>query len=332
MSRLSKLIVEGDRHIQSKQPFLKAHRAYNEWLLSHELNTQENIWFSEGDFLNRSTPDPWEYAVAMEFLENAKFGRKIIQAGNHEYSRAKDRYSLHPFEELDDVEVIYEETEMTLGSTEILILPYYYPHLRKDVGRMEEYYPTLTGEYDFIFGHLYFMDTYGSYCDISSLKGRKIIGHDHDARKAKITGTEEYAEYIGCPMPTSYTQRGQQGRLLVIDLETGTAEYIKIPMFLDYAEVTYPDPLPETEAQFTIWSVKDVPDKQVAIDHYQKQDPDFAYREILRKKDTPSSVKKADDGEDNVWSIKDWMQKFVEDKEKSDRVREIVDGKLAKTS
>lgn len=321
-------IIEGDRHIQSKKPFYEAHLAYNEWLLNQDWNNSDTVFFSQGDFFNKSNPDPWEYAIAVDFIERAKFSKIYIQAGNHEYSRPTDRYALHPLERFDNVDVLYEETQLEWENTKVLSLPFYYPNTRPDVGRMEDYYSRIheyeigKGHFDYVFGHLYFVNTYGSFVDVTRIDAdHKIFGHDH----SQFANSE--GEYMGTPMPHRFSEKGQQGRLLRIDCSQAKGEYIDIPRLLDYETVTYPNPLPEVESEYTIWDVEEAVDKQVAIEFYRKQDPKFVYRDIRKQKSESSSTNEKTDS-DAVWSIKDWLEKFLEDEEKSDEVKRIVREKL----
>lgn len=328
-----KLIVEGDRHIRSKPPYSHAHKAYTEWVIQQPWNNEDTIWFSEGDWLDKSYPDPEEYGIALDFFSRTNFNRYIIQAGNHEYSRPKDRYSIAPFEWFSNVEILYKETVLEFENTKILTLPFYYPYLREDVGRMEEHYSNLheidmgKETYDYIFGHLYFMDTFGSYCDMSNLKARqkKLFGHDHTIQ------SNSDGEYIGSPMPTSYTQRGQQGRLLLIDLETTEWEWIEVPMFLDFATISYPDDLPETNSMYTIWDIENVVDKEAAWKHYHGKGGDpFVVREYRIRKSESESDDSYDEDESN-WSLDELLNKYFSTNEVEDNVRKIVKGKLQKT-
>lgn len=325
-----KLIVEGDRHIKSQHPFNLAHYAYNDWVVQQPWNNPETIWFSEGDWYNTSYPDPEENAIALDFLHRTNFNRYIIQAGNHEYSRPKDRYSLSPLEKLG-VEILYQETVLNLGSLKILSLPFYYPYLRQDVGRMEEYYSRLhelpigQDEYDFIFGHLYFMNDFGSYCDMTNLKGKKFFGHDHGIR------SNEVGEYLGSPMPTSYTQRGQRGHLLLIDLEDGSYEYIDVPMFLDYATVKYPDPLPLVGADYVIWDVEGVVDKETTIEHYQRLEPNITFREFHTKDATGNDSEDVSPASEQ-WSLSAFLASFYEKNSTPIAVQTIINDKVNNTA
>lgn len=323
-----KLIVEGDRHIQSKQPFYDAHMAYNEWLLSQPFNSPSTVFFSQGDFFNKANPDPHEYALAVDFIERAEFDRIIIQAGNHEYNRPNDRYALHPLEHFEKVEVLYKETAFSIENTSFLSLPFFYPN-KRNVGRMEDYYPTLPqypvgqDHFDYLFGHLYFVDTYGSYVDVSKINAdRKIFGHDH------IQFSNRIGEYIGTPMPHRYTEKGQQGHLILIDCLDATEQYVDVPKIIDYETVTYPDPLPKTDVQYMIWDVEEAPDRSVAIDHYRKQDPNFTYREVRIKKPELSTETGDEGSEKEAWSINDWLENYLKETERSEEVAKIVREKM----
>lgn len=321
------LIVEGDRHIQSKEPFLRAHQAYNDWILSQPWNNEETVFFSEGDFFHKQNPDPKEYGVAVNFIERSKFKHIYIQAGNHEYSRPKNRWALHPLEHFDNVTVLYTETFFSIENTNFLSLPFYYPNTRPDVGKMEEYYPTIGEQFkdriDYLFGHLYFVDTFGSFVDVSGIEAKhRIFGHDH------IQMSNEVGTYIGTPMPHRYSEKGQQGRLLKIDCETTKSEWVTIPKILDYADVTYPGPLPESDAEFTIWDIHEAPNKQVAIEHYGSKNPNFAYRDVKVHRDEAAATD-FDEENGETWTIMDWLNRFFTQNEKSEAVQKIVKGKLA---
>lgn len=324
-----KLLLEGDRHITDKEPFAQAQRRYTEWLLDQPFNGPDTIYLSEGDFFDSASPTAKEWDIALEFVSRAKFRRMIIQAGNHDYHRKSDTLATSPLVNLPGVEVVTEEKEFLFDSLRVLCLPFFYPNSREGIGTMKEHYEGEVAEamkgkrFDLLIGHLFdrpVIEGSKDFVDLSGFDAEHIwLGHDHRAD----------LNYVGSPMPTSYTQKGHQGRLYLFDTESKSVEEIEIPRFIDYGEVTYPDALPAVDAEYVIWTVTESLDKQTTLDFYSESGKKPFYTRRIEKKREEKEQKLAEKSEHR--SIEEMFNDFCAEKGKPDRVKEIVLPLLAGT-
>lgn len=315
------IIIEGDRHIKRKEPYFSALSLYSNWILEQDWNNKANSFMSVGDLFDTASPTPSEYKLIIKFIQESKFKKIYILAGNHDYSRTKEQFSLMPLEEFSNVEIIYREKALEINGVNLLMLPYFYPHLHEDVTTMEEYYGNLHNtplgkkQYDYILGHLYMEDMFGSHCDIMNLKGHIIAGHDHIAR-----AVNDRAEYIGVPLPTRISDKGQEFHL--IELNESGKNYISIPKFIEYREVSYPDPLPETDSPFTIWDIKNVVSAETAKELYGKASDQLFIRELSYRKEVHDNNN--DEPKEESFSLKDYFEDFCSDRNIPSDVKNII--------
>jgi len=284
-----KIFFEGDLQIyksfseyQSESARFEATKLYIEWVLNNpKLNNKEVIYFSLGDFFENSLPSPEEYNLGLHYLSNGEWKEKYLLAGNHDYNRIKDSYSIDPFSKLPNTTLIKKPGVMTnFGDLRVLTLPYYYDHIFTDLKSMKEEYENMSGEYDLVVTHIQdesqeFGDR-GSI-DISKLKGNRIQGHIH-AVENNLSG------YVNSPIPCTKGEVLDKRYCFLYDTETKWIEKIEIPNFLGYEEVIYPNELKEPTSPYTLYTIKDYVDKASTIDFYKSKNPDMYIKEMVRKK------------------------------------------------
>jgi hypothetical protein len=184
--------------------------------------------------------------------------RKIILTGNH------DRSSLHgntlePFHERG-YEVIESPTDKYTGHASFFFLP--------DGTTQEDIDSMQAKDYDFIFTHLadetQTLDR--SHLDLSSLKGIRVSGHIHQFGKG----------YLGSTVITRYDERKKDSFLAVIDMDTKGIEYVKIPTYLDYVNVVYPEKITPEELRkenpdlrYALFTVTNSIDKEITKAYYE---------------------------------------------------------------
>lgn len=257
----NKIIVFGDDHVRFDEPFYSAKEAYFDWVIEQDFNNDSNIAVHVGDFFHSNHPTPREYDLAYWFLNSLNFNRIFILAGNgiHEYNRVKENYAIEPLDRINNVEIIVQPQESKLENLNILFLPWV-PNRKYNDMTMKEWYESLPEtQYDYIFGHFAHKKFFGTEINIPQLKGKKRMGHVHVPDN----------EYVGVNTITRADENGIDCKLQVIDMKTKEESIIKVPKFLDYYEVEYPNKLPEVEAQYSLWTIKNAPNKEKAEYEYK---------------------------------------------------------------
>jgi DNA repair exonuclease SbcCD nuclease subunit len=231
------IIIEKDRHMRSEIPFFIAHQQYNDWFLNQEWNNEENIFISLGDYFDKSKPTPDEYEMALSFFNKTKFKKIILLAGNHDYDRKLESYSIEPLASNKRIEIITYPEVQQIENMSFAFLPYYYDYSNSNEP-MKEAYTLLTPpfvESDFVLYH--FEDQTISFgkektgIDISYLKGKKIGGHIHKSQK-------NYE--LGMPVLWREDEKGESPTLGMIKTDKSFS-FIEVPKILDFYTVNYGD-------------------------------------------------------------------------------------------
>ena len=291
MRKQMKIFFEGDLQIyKSNSEYNKdsarfnAVKLYTDWVINNpKLNNKETIYFSLGDFFERALPSPEEYELGMYYLSQGKWQEKYILGGNHCYSRIKDTYSIQPFSKLKDTTLIFKPEELDIEGISCLCLPYFYDNVYSDLKPMKEEYESLVGDYDIIATHIQdennTMFGNNQSINISKLKGQRIQGHLHAIKDNKDG-------YVNSPLANTKAEILDKRYCFLYDIETKTIEKIEIPNFLNYSEVVYPEPITvnKEENSYTLYTIREVTDKQTVIDFYRQTNPNIYIKEIVKKK------------------------------------------------
>ena len=323
---MPKIIVVGDTHFQDTSPFYQAQKEFIDWFSSQPFNSKENIFLSLGDLFDRFNPSPKVNSMVLDFFENKmNFQKKYVISGNykHEYNTLKKNWAIDLLESLEGVKLIkYLEVEK-IGNLECLVLPWYYKTTHPEQLSIKEYYENLPEEisnkkYDFIFGHITDVDLFGELVDISYLQGKKVLGHVHSTNFGK--------SFLGTPYILSKNEKGDEKKIMSIDVETGEFEYITVPKFIDYYEVNYPDePVIPEDCSFPIFEVFNAPSIEIAKEKY---------KDIIIKKNGIHKVisdKDAEGGEVQAGkklTIKQFFENFCKENKVNSQVKEKIGGLL----
>ena len=240
-----KIFIEGDLQIKSNTEVeFKSRQDYIEWVLNNpNLNNEDTIYLSLGDFFDSANPNPIDYQLGLYYLQNLKCKQKIIIAGNHDYNRLKNSYSIDPLQEIDGVTLIKKPDKNLVFASgdyqlKAIVLPYYYDYIYDDLKSMREEYESYEGDYDVVFGHIEDeTQEFGSSTgiDISKLKGTRIQGHIHIGGKG----------YLESPVPNKTNEMLDHRYVYLLDIETKNIEKVEVPDLLRFETVRYPD-LPKT--------------------------------------------------------------------------------------
>lgn len=269
---MSELIISGDDHIIEKEPFFSAKRDYFNWYSAQYFNNPNNYALFLGDLFDKSLPSPNEYKLAINFINSLKFKKIIILGGNHCYCRSRNSYSINVFKEFENIVVITDHQEITIESLKCYLLPYIYPKVNKSIKDIYEALE-LEEEFDYVFGHLSNVPLFGEEIDISHIKGKKVMGHVHIIKD----------DFLGVPVITRYDERGQDCKLLSIDLFSKEETIINVPKFIDYYSLEYPNDPETVDALYPIWDILNCPvDTNIVWEKYKN----LFIRRIEKQKDT----------------------------------------------
>ncbi|MBD3216569.1 MAG: hypothetical protein GF311_28400 [Candidatus Lokiarchaeota archaeon] len=251
---MAKLILTADVHFTEVEPFYSAKLRFFEWLSKQSFNNSGNYFGILGDFGDKSKHTGLVNRKAISILKSLKFKKIFILTGNHDKSKQFGNF-LEPLKDLGNVEVIDTPIVNSVEGNNCLWLPHYY-RASEDDRLMKDMYENDFNEdsYDFVFYH--FPDEteqmFGKFIDISQIKGKKLGGDIHIQSE----------RYIGPPTKTRFTEKGQENRLLSVDLATKKLDSIPLPNFLDYISVNYPN-LPVIDSiQFPILDIDGAPSRK----------------------------------------------------------------------
>ena len=284
------LVVIGDMHLQNSEPKKSNCLDTLTWIIDNdELNNENNSALFLGDLCEINSPYEL-YSVFVDcFVNRSKFAKIYVVQGNHDTLNLSSILSL--FKPLKNVEVITEWQLLKFYNCNLLLLPFY-NHESTDRKSMIEEYSHLyenekikNTEIDYCCGHLEDDSSHFSkrFVDLSKLNVKHFLhGHIHTCN------LDKGGRFLGSACMNSSTESGTDKYIAVINGESKEYELVKLPKFMDYYEVSYPNPLPKIPTKFGIFLVRDALDKNTAIEEYSKQAEKLGYtfyaRKVLTKK------------------------------------------------
>jgi hypothetical protein len=313
---MPKIVVIGDTHFRTKEPFFSAGRDFALWLIDHPLNHPDNYIIFLGDITHDSIIEGELNSFLLDIFNQLAFKEIYIIHGNHTWKRFRGRISSTTtvLENVPRLNLINYPCGFNIEGVDCLMLPHYLKET-KDTVSMKECYEKMpfTDPHDFVFGH-YNDETeqlFGNYIDTSHIQGEKILGHIH------ISGDH----YLGSPIITRKDERGKENIILAIDIDTKDKKYIDVPRFLDYHSVNYGEDLPEVEATHPIWTIKEAPSREMALKKY----PEAYVHEIAIKKDEKYLEY------ENISSEKKTIAEYLKEFLRSKKIKQGVTLKLVST-
>ena len=320
-----KLVVCGDIHLQNKEP--KKSNAIDtlNWIFDNEeLNNKNNSLLLLGDMCEVNSPFEL-YGIFVDLFTNkSSFAKVWIVQGNHDCINMSSVLSL--FAPLKNVEVIQEWKIIDFYNTKILTLPFY-SHEGSTKKSMKDIYSHLYEneeikdvEFDYCMGHIEDETNHFSsknFCDLSQLKVKHFLhGHIHTCN------LDKGGRYLGSACMNSSTEHGNTKYLAIIDGETKEYELKEIPKFMEYYTVEYPNKLEKPKTRYAIFTVKNVLDKNVALEEYSKQAKELGFEfytnKVLKQRVTEVEI---DDAE--ICSKKPNYETFAKSVGLSDEVFDI---------
>lgn len=253
------MLVLGDLHLQENWIKRKQVELFFEWINNQDFIKNEKYIILLGDLFEIPTPSSQLVLFYLDLFANKWKDKTIyILQGNHDYNLETN--SLDFFKFLDNVEIIKEKVERQIEMKAILFLPYYsYENTNKKP--MVDFYSSLEGSYDYIFGHIedetqHFGD---KYCNLINIKGKRLFGHIH------TPDIQKNGHYLGSCIKNSSTEKDDQKYLALINDEL---KIITIPSFMTYKTIKYGEKL-ENIKELVMLNVTEAPTKQDAISLYE---------------------------------------------------------------
>jgi|GEM_PF-4258894 len=321
---MSEIIISGDEHIRSEEPFYSAKKDYFDWFVKQEFNKEENTLINTGDFFHSKSPTPKDYALAYSFLHRCKFNTVYILAGNgaHEINITKNTYAIQPLQEITNVEIVTDPKMINIENTSIALLPFI-PSWKLRGTTMNDYYQayieqsSFTNVMDYVVGHFFHKDGFGDEVDISGLSGKRRMGHSH-------VPTED-GEYVGVNTITRADEAGIKPHLNIINASRKSEELFEVPKFLDYitldfeTDISLPEKHPN-KAFYNLYNIKNAPDEQSIYNRYggisiNRWDKKATIEDVTNTADQESDEKK---------SLSQYFKEFIKNK----KINETLKGQL----
>ena len=253
------IIVIPDLHLKMKEPFHYAQKQFIDWFLSQSFNNKNNILIQLGDFFDLARPEPIIVDTAINFLQKCKFKEVIILRGNgqHEFEGVKQTFATDCLQSIKKVKIInYIQQEVLEGKNFYFIpaIPNYY--FESDTWKhtyLKEFESVKDTVFDYVLGHCNDSDTrMWDYIDIKTLvkSNNYVMGHLHN-------------KYLGVCVANKIDEKDVKKQVMMID---DKIDYIEIPEFIQYREITYPEKV--SESLNTLYIIKGK-HKKIVEDYYK---------------------------------------------------------------
>ena len=201
------------------------------------------------------------------------------------------------------------------------MLPHYSYEGTKKLSMIENYsnlYKTVTDEFDYGFSHVEDETEHFSkrFVDVSKLNVKKWLnGHIHNGN------AWDGGHYLGSACANSVAERNIDKKIAIIDGETKECEFVTLPKFMEYYTVEYPNKLEKPKTRYAIFTVKNVLDKNIALEEYSKQAKEMGFEfytnKVLKQRVTEVEI------DDVEKSEKPTFEKFAKSVGLSDEVFDI---------
>jgi hypothetical protein len=281
---INTIVVVGDLHLQPKTNIPKHGQVleFLSWLFNDStLNTEDSVLLLLGDLVE-TMDDPAELLEIYidYFLNKSKFSKIGIMKGNHdENMNSSFTSALRP---LHNVQIIETITELTITGINCLFLPYYdHTKIGNSYPPMNEYYSSKeiiekfgATTYDYTYHHVEDELTHYSkkFCDLSWIKSNNwLCGHIHTET---IT---QGGRILGAPIFNSSSESDKIPYIAKIDTNTKKYELIKVPIYLSYHTINYPENIVKPDTKYSLWTVNNSLDKNETIKYYTKQATELGF-------------------------------------------------------
>lgn len=268
------ICILGDIHFASNKDYIIATcEAFLDWFNNWNKNNPDNYLILAGDLVN----DVFNGGIVIDFLErfikSSRFKEIHVCVGNHDLKKYQNRDQLayEFYSNKPNVHVYKTVSIVQIGPLKTLILPYYWGV--NDLGEpMNEYYSKIT-ENPFIKDQSFDL-TVGHFCgEDNSFPGasdcvknlnkinttRLCLGHIH-------TRNINPDVYIGSIYASKKNENDYNRAAWIYDEGNWYEE--RLPIFNEFLNVTYPQPLPMSRAIIPIYTIFNCGNEKLAKEKY----------------------------------------------------------------
>lgn len=306
------MLIIGDVHLQENWIKRKQVELFFDWLNNQDFFKKESNIIFLGDLFEIPTPSSSLVSFYLNLFLNIWKNKFIyILQGNHDYNLSTN--SLDFFESLDNVKIIKEYEQGLVENKKCLFLPYY-SYEGTDKEPMQDFYSSLKGEYDYIFGHIedetqHFGD---KFCDLKNVKGKRVFGHIH------APDIQNLGNYLGSCIKNSSTEKDDQKYVAAVD-DSGLILY-DVPSFMIYESIKYGEDIKETE-QLVSLNITDAPSKMEAVNLYESKYSNVKVNKVITKRQQILENEKIiKNSELDNWNL------FCKEKDLTETVKSICEG------
>ncbi len=298
MGNNSEIIIIGDLHLKTEEPFYSSSKKFMEWFVSKDFNNKNNILIQTGDILHNSVSNGKINKLMIDmFFNKLNFKEIHIILGNHDISK-RGGNGLLPLEVNERIKIYKDIVITEINKYKCLIIPFMYKK-QDTIDKLEKLKSEGRIKYDFIFAHIgdETQTLFNNFIDMSEFKGVKIFGHVHKGS----------SHYIGTPYITRYDEKDKDS--IIGSIRNGIYETIKVPMFLNYCTIEYGKKIIESKnasTPFSIWDIEDAPDIESAYKFYK----DIFIRQVHKIKDD-SLISIDTENRNGSLSLKDYLLEFT---------------------
>ena len=267
------IAVLGDIHFRDdKEYFSRACEEFLKWFKKWDRNIESNSLILAGDLVETSLLSGNVAEYLERFIKYSNFNSIHICCGNHDKRKYHndDQLAYQFFRNKENVYIYERPTEVSIDDKNILILPYFVG-LNNYGKTMNEYYgdiynnPKFSNNYDLVVGHFCGDDASyfgGSDCvyNLDKINTKKLIlGHIH-------TRTLNPEVYIGSVFACKKNENDSTRCAMVLDNDTWVED--KLPEFVEFLTVIYPNPLPKSNAIIPVYTVLNCKSESIALSKY----------------------------------------------------------------
>ena len=261
------IVAWGDLHLNDSRPWsYNVSKEIIKTIIDSEYNVKENTLVLLGDLTETAFPSGLITDLLLTLFSNLNYKEVYVLVGNHDKKPNKQGKLVLSYKFLQSksvsrlfsrtkITVVDELLETTIENKNILFMPY----LFSDSGMKWEDYEKIDTNCDILFGHFTdtsLMDIKERTVNISKIKAKYIcLGHQHNPAK----------HYIGSVVPNSTSEANKSRAFWVFD---ENKKIIPLPTLCDYYTVRFPNPLPEVEAKYPIWTIENCASPEIAQEQY----------------------------------------------------------------
>jgi hypothetical protein len=286
------ICVLGDLHLRSdKDYFIETCKKFISWFSTWKYNTKGNNLILAGDLVEQAAPGGLTISFLEQFINASRFDSVHICVGNHDEKKINciSQLAYEFLNEKPNVFIYKKATEICIENKKILVLPYYVGI--NELGLvMNEYYSSLyknrafRGNHDLIVGHFAgedcsFAGAPDCIQNLDKLKGRLCLGHIHvrDANPSR---------YIGSVFACRKNENDSTRAAWILGDDDVIED--RLPMFNEFLTVSYPNPLPSSNALVPIYTISNCGNESTAKSLYG----DIFIRKITASSEDVSLAKK----------------------------------------